>query len=268
MKTTILATVSVIALMGAMPTITKTVHAQTPAEKSASENMADDAKEAISDIKEGASDAIETITATYIANLSPHENISVVVDPRKTANGIIGHPVYNEKHESIAKVTDIILDKNGNAAMVIVADGEFIGLGKKAAFYYSAITRVEEDGDVIMPLTEKIIDDAAAFSYDKADGSDKVLVIPDNGYSVVKLLDGKLVNQKMEAVADVENITLKNAKAHQIILGFDKTMGLGGEKALINFADAAIVSDKDQLHFQLNAEKTTQFEAYKKAVTK
>lgn len=267
MKTTILATVSAIALTGIMPIFTGMAYAQTPAEKSASENMADDAKEAISDIKEGASDAIETIKATYIAHLSPDKNVSVVIDPRKTANGIIGYPVYNEKHESIAKVTDIILDKDGNATMVIVADGAFIGTGKKVAFNYSAITRVEEDGDVIMPLTEQIIDDAAAFSYDKAEGGDKVRVIPDNGYSVVKLLDGQLVNHKLKIIADIDNITLKSGKANHIVLGFDKTMGVGGEKALISFTDAKIVSDGDQLNFQLSEDKALQFEAYKKAAT-
>lgn len=268
MKTTILATVSVIALMGVMPIMINTAHAQTPTEKTAAENMASDAKEAINDVKESASDAIDAIKATYISDLSPEKNVSVVLDARKTANGIIGHPVYNEKHESIAKVTDIILDKDGNAIIVVVADGEFIGSGKKAAFDYGAITRVEEDGDVIMPVTEAIIDNAATFSYDAADSGDKVRVIPENGYSVVKLLDGQLVNEKTEVIADVENLTFKNAKAHQIVLGFDKTMGLGGEKALMNFIDAPIVLNKDQLNFQLNADKAAQFEAYKKSVAK
>lgn len=268
MKTTILATVSVLALMGAMPMMMNTAHAQTPKEKTAAENMAADAKEAINDVKESASNEIDAIKATYISDLSPDKNTSVVLDARKTANGIINHPVYNEKHESIAQVTDIILDKGGNAIMVIVADGEFVGSGKKAAFDYSAITRVEDDGDVIMPVTETIIDNAATFSYNAADSGGKVRVIPENGYSVLKLLEGKLVNEKMEVIADVENLTFKNAKAHQIVLGFDKKMGLGGEKALMNFIDAPIVTNKDQLYFQLNADKAAQFEAYKKAATK
>lgn len=268
MKTKILATVSVIALMGVMPIIMNDASAQTASEKTAAENMAADAKEAINDVKESASDTIDAIKATYISDLSPDKNTMITIEGRKTANGIIGHPVYNEKHESIAKVTDIILDKDGSAILVVVADGEFIGSGKKAAFEYSAITRVEEDGDVIMPITESTIDNAATFSYDKADSGDKVRVLPDNGYSVVKLLDGQLVNEKMEVIADIENLTFKNAKANWIVVGFDKTMGVGGEKALLNFSDAPIVMNKEQLNFQLNAEKSAQFDAYKKAVTK
>lgn len=257
MKNRILATVSIIALMGSIPALAETAKTQTEikSESSSTGNIIEDAKIAGKIIKNASSDAYEEIKATFIG--------PVVIDSRKTANGIIGHRVYNEKHEPVAKVTDIILDKDGKAMMVVVADGAFIGMGKKAAFDYSAITRVEEDGDVIMPLTETIINNAADFSYDKAEEGDKVRVIPANGYSVVKLLDGKLVNQKKESVADIDNILFKNGKANQLIVSFDKTLGLGGEKAVFSYNDATIIRDGDDLNFQLSAEKAAQFEEYK-----
>jgi hypothetical protein len=152
--------------------------------------------------------------------------------------------------------------------MVVVADGAFIGMGKKAAFDYSIITRVDEDGDVIMPLTEKIIDNAAPFSYDKVDAGEKVRMIPDNGYSIVRLLDGKLVNQNKEAVADIDNISFKNGKANHVIVSFNKTIGLGGENIALSYSDAAVIRDGQKVDLQLNAEKTLRFEAYKKTVTK
>ena len=196
MKAKILTTVSVIALMGPVMALAETTKTQVElnSEAATSGHIKEDAKEAWKDMKKDASNAYDEIKATLIGD----ENMPFVINSSRTANGMIGHPVHNEKHESVAKVTDIILDKSGKAMMVIVADGAFIGTGKKAAFDYGAITRIDKDGDVIMPLTEENINNAATFSYNRDESSDEVRIIPDNGYSVQKLLDGYLVNQKMK----------------------------------------------------------------------
>lgn len=270
MKNKLLISVSILTILNAIPALAETVKTQTQAgpEVSGTGNIVEDAKTAVKNIKKDTAEAYENIKATLIGKETSDKNTSFVIHTRKTANGIIDHPVYNEKHESVAKVTDIILDKDGKAMMIIVADGAFIGMGKKAAFDYKAIARVETDGDVIMPLTEKIIDNAASFSYEKDEGDDKVRVIPNNGYSVSKLLEGKLVNQKNEFVADIENISFKNGKANYIIVGFDKMFGMGGEKAALSYSDAKIIREDESLNFQLSTNKAVQFDTYKKSLTK
>ncbi len=273
MKNKILTTVSVIALMSTLPALSliHIARAQIPATaaKNNSDIISKNTREAVKDMKSDTAKAYEETKAMLIGKQETDKNTPVVINSRKTANGIIGHHVYNEKHESVAKVTDIILSKDGKAEMVVVSES-LLGMGTKAAFDYSAITRVEDDGDVIMPLTKEILDNAASFSYDKAEGKsgEKVRVIPDNGYSVAKLLDGKLLNQKKEPVADIENISFKDGKANQIIVGFDKMLGMGGEKAALSYSDAAIIRDGEKLNFQLSTKKTAQFEAYKKTLTK
>ena len=269
MKNKILATVSVIALMGTLPALAETAKTQTgiKTEASTTGNIVEDAKVAIGNIKSDTAEAYDEIKATLIGKETADKNMPVVIDSRKTANGIIGHHVYNEKHESLAKVTDIILGKDGKASMIVVSDGMF-GMGKKAAFDYSAITRVEKDGDVIMPLSEESIKNAASFSYNKVNkGDNKMRVIPDNGYSVDRLLRGRLLNQNKEPVADIENISFKNGIANQLVVGFDKTLGLGGEKAVLSYNDATIIRNGNALDFQLSADKAARFEAYKKALT-
>lgn len=270
MKTKTLASISVIALMAAMPAVANeaaVTKKDTRVERS-SGDMSEDAKQAWKDIKEDTSEAYEEIKATLIGEESGSEQASLVIDSRKTATGLIGKPVYNERGESVAKVTDIILDESGKATMVVVADGEFIGMGKKAAFDYGAITRVEVDGDVVMPLTEEMISNAASFSYDAADAGDaNVRVIPANAISVAELLDGQVLNTKNEAVADIDNISLKNGRADKVIVSFDKVLGLGGQRAAMNFSDAKIIRDGDDLDFQLTANQANQFETYRKTAT-
>lgn len=270
MKNKILTTVSVIGLMGALPALAETVTTQTQKNSkvcTTGENILNNTKTVIEDINSDASKAYKTIKATLIGKKKTDKNMPVVIDFHKTANGIIGHCVHNEKHESIAKVTDIILNQDGIATMIIVSDGMF-GMGKKVAFDYSIVTRDETSGDIIMPLTEKSIDNAPSFSYDKADKGDKVRVIPNNGYSVTKILDGKIVNQKNEFIADIENISFENNEFSQIIVGFDKMFGMGGEKAALSYGDTKITRNDERLNFQLSIDKAEQFETYQKTLTK
>ena len=268
MKNKILTTVSAIALMGVMPTFAEAAKTQTEinAEASTSDNISEYAKKTWENIKGGSADAYEEISATVIGDDRSNKNASFIIENRKTANGIINHPVYNERNERIGTVTDIILDRNGQATMVIVEDRAFFGAGKKAAFNYSTITRIERDGDVIMPLTKAAIDNASSFSYDRSERTDTVRVIPANSYSVVQLLDGELINQNNETLADIENISFKNGSADQLIIGFDKLLGMGGETAAFSYSDATIIADGERLNFRLNTQRSAQFEAHKKAV--
>jgi sporulation protein YlmC with PRC-barrel domain len=273
MKNNIIATVSVIALMA---TATSPALADTkspaPGSKAAAEqstgDFSKDVDNAWKDMKHDASEAYEDIKATIVGKKDKDGTYSTfTINSRMTADGMIGNPVRNGKGESIGTVKDIILDSNGKAIMVVVADGEFVGLGKKVAFDYNAITRVNADGDVIMPLTEEMIDTAATFSYDQKDSDKDVRVIPSNGYSVSKLLDGQLVNPKKETVAQIDNIVFRNGRADQLIVGFDKILGMGGEKAALAYRDAQLIPDGDGYDFQLTANQAAEFDAYKQTVT-
>lgn len=268
MNKTILATASVIALVISMPAVADT-SAKTKTEASAETNttgdIGNDAKEAWKNIKEDASEAYEDIKAVFVDK----DNKPVVISTRNTATGMIGHAVYNATKERVGTVKDIIVDGNGNASMLVVSDGEFPGFdGKLVAFDYSIISSLNADGDVIAPISEDNISKAAEFSYDKnAQADGKVRVIPDRGYSVARLLDGQLVNPQGDSVAEIDDISFKNAKASDLIVGFEKVLGLGGKKAALSYDAAQIVRDGEDLDFKLSAAQAAQFEAYKKTAT-
>ncbi len=285
MTKTFLTAVSAIAIMAATPAMAEmkvkagaeatAQPGSTAAAEQSTGNVTDDAKNAWKDIKEDTSNAYEKakentseayndIKATVVGE---NANEDIVISSNTTATGMIGKPVHNANGESIGKVTDIILDQNGKASMVVVADGEFIGMGKKAAFDYNTIANINADGDVIMPLTEAMIENAAEFSYDAADAGDGVSVMSSNGYSVAKLLDGQVVNQNKNVVGEIDNISFVNGSASQLIVGFDKILGLGGKKASLNFSSATMIKDGDGYDFQLSAAQSKQFENYKNTAT-
>lgn len=215
------------------------------------QGIGDTAKNAYEDLKAGVmGDAGEVADFSYSTRIS--------------AKGMIGAPIYNYKNEKIGTVKDIILDNQGDAALIVVSDGGFMGIGDKlAAFDYDLVVKQEANGDVVMPLTEDIISKVAAFSYDPSEKSDKVQVIPDNGYSVSELLKAKLVNFKNEAVGNIDNITFRQGQADNVIVSFDKKYQIRNEKTAIAFDNLLIERAGDtSLNLRMNQQQTAQFEQY------
>lgn len=283
MRTQLLTAVSFIALMAATPafadseTTTKSsaragvaVEGDAKADTSLEKGW-ENTKEAVSEAAEDVSDATKETYESIKASLIDEDSHSdtVTIDSRMTASGMIGQPVRNAKNENIATIHDIILDQNGDAQMVVVADGGVFGLGSKyVAFDYSLVSQRQKDGDVIMPITQETLDKAAAFSYDLKDKSDKTRVIPASGISVAELLKGDVVDQENKSIANIDNVSFRNGQASQVILGFDKVLGLGGSKAAMNFDDVTLVRQDDQsFDFRLSSNQAAQFESYKKTAT-
>lgn len=264
MKNTILMTASVIALLAAAPAFAET-KAKISAQQNTTGNVAADVEKAWEDVKENTAEAYENVKAAFIDDDKESKATVVTIDMRHTAAGMIGKAVYNSKNERIGTVKDIIVDANGKANMVIIADGEFPGYdGKLVAFDYNVISHQNADGDVIAPLSEESISKTAEFSYDRTQpGDTKVRMIPENGFSVAKLLEGQLVNPQGETVAEIDNISFKNGHANQLIVGFDRVLGLGGKNAAIDYNDAKLVRKDGDLDFQLSANHALQFESYK-----
>jgi uncharacterized protein YrrD len=217
-----------------------------------------------------AEDAYEDIKATFIDEDKTSSD-SVTINARGTAQGMIGQPVLNTSGEKIATVKDIILNKSGKAELVVLADGGFMGIGSKlAAFDYNLVSQRHSDGDVIMPISQETLDKVTPFSYEAKDAEKdaKTRVIPADGISVAELLDGQVLDTEKKSVAEIDNTSFSNGEASQIIIGFDKTLGLGGEKAAVGFDNVNVVrEDEDEIDVQLSAKQAANFESFKKTAT-
>ncbi len=253
MQKKFLATASIIALMAVSPALAGTANTEDSTAKQATEQVKegwDKTKKAVKETAEDASDATKEAYREFKAFIFSDDDGKlgverVQVNPRTTATGIIGEPVYNFNNERVGVVEDIILDQDGKAVMVIIGDGDFFGLGKLAAFDYNAMVEKNADGDIVMPLTEEAIERAAEFSFDRNDTGENVRMMPANAYSVEKLLDAQLVNAKGETLGEVDDIAFKSGQASQLIVGFDKILGFGGEEVSLAYDDAKLVKDGD-----------------------
>lgn len=238
--------------------------------KHAWENTKEEASKAADKASSAAEDAYESIKATFIDEEKTGAD-TLSINSRGTAQGMIGQPVLDTAGKKIATIKDIILNNEGEAELIVLADGGFMGIGSKlAAFDYDLVSQRNEDGDVIMPISQETLDKVAPFSYEAKDAEkdEKTRVMPANGISVAELLDGQILNTEKKAVAEVDNISFSNGEASQIIIGFDKTLGLGGEKAAVGYDNVDVVREKDnEIDVQLSAKQAANFESFKKTAT-
>lgn len=233
--------------------------------KDAYENAKANTKEAYADAKAETKEAYADVKAKLFGEgAEGAAPTSLDVDARTSASGMIGKPVYNSNNEKIATVSDIIVDNEGRAQLVVVSDGGFAGIGDKlAAFDYGLVVSQNADGDVFMPLSEDLLSKVAAFSYDEKDAGENVRMIPANGYSVAQLLKANLEDQNGKKIANVDNITFEGGEARNVIVDFGKVLNLGGDRAAFDFDDVDFVrTSKDDVSVRLNARQSAEFEAF------
>jgi sporulation protein YlmC with PRC-barrel domain len=204
--------------------------------------------------------------AAYIDNDVNTEISIMSINPHRTAEGMINQSIFNREGKDIGTIHDIIVDDKGQAMLVIIKDAEFFGMGKIAAFDYRVITKYDDLGDMLISLNEDSIKRAKEFSYKRSDESGMVRVIPKNGYSIIQLLNGQLINQKNKKMAEIDNLIFRNGKIDNVIVSFDTMLTYGGNKAALPFRDVKLVRDGNDYDFKLSASQAAQFDAYKKVV--
>ncbi len=224
------------------------------AAEDAYEATADKTKEIYNDVKSAIKDDNEVVNVE-----------TVQVNPEAKVSSLIDMSLQNTDGKEIGVVQDLIIDQDGAVKMVVLDEGQYFGLGKTVAFDYSVIQNRTKDGAIVAPLTQDAIDTAAPFTYERKDASAETKVMPANGYSMNKILDGDITDPKNTALASIDDAVITNGKISHFIIGYGKTLGLGGKQAVLSFDDVSPTVNDGVVNFQLNVEKAARFEVYKKS---
>ena len=67
------------------------------------------------------------------------------------------------------------------------------------------------------------------------------LVIPENGFSVARLLKGKLLGSDNQDLASIDNISFRNGRAALVIAAYNQVLNMGGEQVAIDFKPSSFV---------------------------
>jgi sporulation protein YlmC with PRC-barrel domain len=250
---------SAMALMIALPAYAGSVNA-----KDDNTTIGQDVKRGLRATDKAMYETAENIKAFFVG---PEENAKmspVWIRGDMTARYLIGKKIVNNDGDKVATIKDIIIGKNGKAALVVVSDDGILGIGDKvAAFDYNKVVNQRYDGTVVMALSSDMIDRAADFSYDPKDWA-SAKIIPAGTVSANVLLEGDVIDSKGDNTASIENIYFRYGDVTQIIVGFNKTLGMGGHKAALDYDDMRMVRNKDgSLDFRLTANQSAEFKNFK-----
>lgn len=161
-----------------------------------------------------------------------------------TAKKLIGKTIVNSQDERIGTLDDFIVDAKGNIQGVIVANGDFTGIGKKAMFDFDNVVSQQEDGKVVTSISEADIKSARKFES-----------IASGSYSVKELLDADVETASKALDADLENITFKGNKAEYFVIKADNEEISGPDSyAAVEFSKVKLLPAKDnEVDIQLSA---------------
>lgn len=262
MKSKLMTAASLLALMIAHPAVAQGVLATT----NQNTTMSEDIQQGLRNTDAAMHDTAQDIRGFFIGVDDDNNLTPVFIRGNLTATGLIGKTIINSEDKKIATVKDIIIGKNGKAALVVVSDDGLLGIGSKvAAFDYTSVVTQKYDGTVVMALSEEMIQRAADFSYDPKDWP-KAKVIPAGSVSTNMLLEGDVLNSKGEKVASIDNVYFRYADVTQIIVGFHKTMGKGGDFASLDYDDMRMIKKDGGLDFKLTAKQSAHFKNFKASV--
>ena len=161
-----------------------------------------------------------------------------------TAKKLIGKTFVGSGNERVGTLEDIIVDGKGNIQSAIVADGDFAGVGKKAAFDFGSVVTQQSDGKVVASISEDDIKSARKFD-----------TVPTGSYSVKELLDADVETSNKALDADLENITFKGSKAEYFVLKAENEDVKGPDSyAAVEFSKVKLIpADNDEIDIQLSA---------------
>lgn len=191
------------------------------------------------------------------------------------ASNIIGETVYNgtaEDAQNIGKVTDLVLDKDGNVETAVIGVGGFLGLGAKdVTFDFDKMQWAEKDGDrwLIAAVTREALEAQPAFdstpykpapATERAPGvttTDTVSEAPAATAPVIAPAEGNLASliigesvyngtgDEAQDIGKVNDVVLSpEGKAQSLVIGVGGFLGMGQKNVAFDF-DKATWAERD-----------------------
>jgi sporulation protein YlmC with PRC-barrel domain len=191
------------------------------------------------------------------------------------ASNIIGETVYNgtaEDAQNIGKVTDLVLDKDGNVDTAVIGVGGFLGLGAKdVTFDFDKMQWAEKDGDrwLIAAATKEALEAQPAFdstpykpapATERAPGvttTDTVSEAPAATAPVIAPAEGNLASliigesvyngtgDEAQDIGKVNDVVLSpEGKAQSLVIGVGGFLGMGQKNVAFDF-DKATWAERD-----------------------
>ena len=184
---------------------------------------------------------------------------SVNFSGKLTERELMGRTVVDAKGVEIGKIDDLLVDADGEVEQVIITNNGTLGVdGKLVSIDSDVLDGAKVGGDAKLTLKNDDAKEAKGFSADQADAG-----ASSNLFSVDKIIGSKIVDANGKAVAKVEALVFDGDEADYAIVAFDQILGVGGERAALDFEALDLSNMGGKYTFKLNEQQSAQFKQEK-----
>lgn len=102
----------------------------------------------------------------FAQNLSAYGTIIVTSDHNMSAESMVGKPIYNENHEKIGTIEDLMVKASADEPIAILSVGDYLGGGKKLVAVPLSHLHLEgqDRTSMMMPATKAMLESLPNYS--------------------------------------------------------------------------------------------------------
>ena len=202
---------------------------------------------------EAAEDGYNAVTSIFETPSATLRVDNYVLAPNAvTASYVIGADVRNPQNETIASVADIIIEQDGDAELLILSDGGFLGFAdKKVAIpFENANLTFDEDGTRIVGVafTQAHLDLAKPYYYETPEGTmdEGAHIMASDHMSVAAIVGSEVkLTNKEERVTVADILMDKAGESERAVLEVGGFLGFGERLVSVPFSALMIGENKD-----------------------
>lgn len=200
-----------------------------------------------------AGDSYEAVSSLFDSSSATLQVDNYVLAPHAvTASYVIGADVRNPTNETIASTADIVIEQDGDAELLILSDGGFLGFADKevAIPFEDADLTFDDDGTriVAVALTQAHLDQAKPFYYEVPEGTMETgaHVMASDHMSVDAIVGSDVtLSNKEESVTVADVLMDKDGESERAVLEVGGFLGLGERLVTVPFSALTIGENKD-----------------------
>ena len=169
---------------------------------------------------------------------------------RHSVLDVVGSEVFSRRGEMAGNIHDILVHKEtGKARAIVVNEDDSRYERDLTALSFKRVQRQQDDGDVLVTVTEEKIEDAPDFTYSSLEDT--------NYISLRHLRDGQLLDYEGKVAGQIDAVIYQNAEAQNIFFTLRPVLAQHGiSKFQMSFEDINIIESPDGLDIKLTKEQT------------
>ena len=108
------------------------------------------------------------VPAGSVAATQPSKPLYTTGDGQVRLGKVVGASVYNDQHQSIGSVDDVLMGTDHKATMAVISVGGFLGMGGKLVSVPFDQLKIENDRIVMPGATKASLTSMPEYNYNKA----------------------------------------------------------------------------------------------------